>query len=108
MLSPWQWIGMGLKMARMPKFDPMDLVASNKAVLGFNLSFFAQEKELVSMLFDQVCAWILLKENGLTCPRLSEKEGMERIGEAHNLIMSGQSIGKIVITMPPEEEPDEI
>jgi NADPH:quinone reductase-like Zn-dependent oxidoreductase len=108
MLSPWQWIGMGLKMARMPKFDPMDLVISNKAVMGFNLSFFAQEKELVSMLFDQVCTWILLKEKGLTCPRVEEMEGMERIGKAHNSIMSGQSIGKIVVTMLPEEEPDEI
>mmetsp|Transcript_32570 Transcript_32570/g.53863 ORF Transcript_32570/g.53863 Transcript_32570/m.53863 type:complete len:100 (-) Transcript_32570:35-334(-) len=99
-------------MASMPQFDAMDLVVSNKAVLGFNLSFFAQERELVSMLFDQVCTWIESgnDEHGekLTCPQVVEMEGMERIGKAHDLIMSGQSVGKIVITMPPVEEPDEI
>ena len=104
MLSPWQWIQMGRKMNNMPKFDPMDLVVSSKSVLGFNLSFFADETDLVSSLFNQVCEW--LEDGALRCPRVVEME-MERIGEAHQLIMSGQSIGKIVVTTR-EEEPDEI
>ena len=75
----------------------MDLVVSNKAVLGFNLSFFAEEKELVTQLFDQVCQW--LEQGLLECPRVVELE-MDRIGEAHDLIMSGKSVGKIVLTVP--------
>jgi synaptic vesicle membrane protein VAT-1 len=97
MLSPLEWIRMGQKMSAMPKFDPMDLVVSNKAVLGFNLSFFAEEKELVTQLFDQVCQW--LEQGLLECPRVVELE-MDRIGEAHDLIMSGKSVGKIVLTVP--------
>ena len=97
-LSPLEWIRMGIKMSAMPKFDPMDLVVSNKAVLGFNLSFFAEEKELVAQLFDQVCHW--LEQGLLECPRIVEME-MERIGEAHDLIMSGKSVGKIVLTIDP-------
>lgn len=97
MLSPLEWIRMGQRMSAMPKFDPMDLVVSNKAVLGFNLSFFAEEKELVKQLFDQICDW--LEQGLLECPRVVEME-MDRIGEAHDLIMSGKSVGKIVLTVP--------
>ena len=78
----------------MPTFDPMDMVTSNKSVLGFNLSFFADEAEIVSDLFDQICAW--LKFDRLKVPRVTELE-LERIVEAHELIQSGKSVGKIVI-----------
>ena len=93
-LSPLQWIGMGRRMSAMPSFDPMDMVTSNKSVLGFNLSFFADEKEVVSALFDQVCEW--LKAGKLKLPRVVEMD-MARIVEAHELIQSGKSVGKIVI-----------
>ena len=93
-LSPIQWIRMSDKMSAMPKFDPMDLTVSNKSVMGFNLSFFEKEVELVSELFDQICTWI--EQGKLQCPRVVEM-GMNDTGEAHTLIMSGESIGKIVI-----------
>ncbi|GAX19875.1 hypothetical protein FisN_1Lh660 [Fistulifera solaris] len=70
MLSPWQWLKMAYKMTNMPKLDPMEMGAVNKAVLAFNLSFFANEREMLSDLFDQVLAW--LEEGKLSCPR-SEK-----------------------------------
>lgn len=95
MLSPMEWIRMAKKMGSMPAFDPMDLTVENKSVLGFNLSFFADEVEVVSDLFDQVCTW--LEKGLLDCPRVQTFEGMECIGEAHSLIQSGSSIGKIVI-----------
>ena len=94
MLSPMEWIRMAKKMTSMPTFDPMDLTVSNKSVLGFNLSFFADEREVVGELFDQICTW--LKEKKLRCPRI-EKMKMKDIGEAHSLIQSGLSVGKIVM-----------
>ena len=54
------------KVAAMPKFDPMDLTVSNKSVLGFNLSFFADEIEVLSDMFDQILIWI--EERKLRCP----------------------------------------
>lgn len=78
----------------MPAFDPMDLTVSNKSVLGFNLSFFADEREVVGELFDQICIW--LEEEKLRCPRVVTMK-MENIGEAHSLIQSGSSVGKIVM-----------
>mmetsp|Transcript_10881 Transcript_10881/g.16461 ORF Transcript_10881/g.16461 Transcript_10881/m.16461 type:complete len:368 (+) Transcript_10881:693-1796(+) len=94
MLSPWEWIRMARKMGSMPKFDPMDLTVENKSVLGFNLSFFSGEQELVSTLFDQICEW--LETGSLKCPRVVKMK-MSQIADAHTLIQSGSSIGKIVI-----------
>mmetsp|Transcript_7076 Transcript_7076/g.15603 ORF Transcript_7076/g.15603 Transcript_7076/m.15603 type:complete len:453 (-) Transcript_7076:676-2034(-) len=94
-LSPLEWIRMTKKVAIMPKFDAMDLTVSNKSILGFNLSFFAEERDILSDMFDQVVEWI--EEKKLLCPRVIEME-MKNVGEAHTLIQSGKSIGKIVLT----------
>jgi synaptic vesicle membrane protein VAT-1 len=103
MLSPMEWIRMGLRMNGMPKFDAMAMGQDNKAVLAFNLSFFAQEREMLSHLFDQVCEW--LEQGKLACPRVVEFSGMEQIAQAHELIQSGKSVGKIVLhTSPPHQD----
>ena len=93
-LSPWEWIQMAFRQSRMPTFDPMQMTVSNKSVLAFNLSFFAEETQLVSTLLDQVVQW--LSEKKLTCPTVVEMT-MEHIADAHSYIQSGKSIGKIVI-----------
>lgn len=94
-LSPWQWLRMGLKQQRMPKLNVMEMGTENKAVLAFNLSFFADETEMLSHLFDQILSWIQSGE--LVLPRVVELE-MTEIRQAHDLIQSGRSIGKIVLT----------
>ncbi|KAL7485821.1 hypothetical protein ACHAW6_012127 [Cyclotella cf. meneghiniana] len=94
MLSPFEWIRMAKKVVSMPKFDAMDLTVSNKAVLGFNLSFFAEEIEVLSDQFDQILRWI--EEGKLRCPRIVEMH-MNEVAEAHTLIQSGKSIGKIIL-----------
>ena len=95
MLSPLEWLCMARKVAVMPKFDAMDLTVSNKSVLGFNLSFFADEVEILSDMFDQILVWI--EEGKLKCPRVCTMQ-MENVGEAHSFIQSGKSSGKIVLT----------
>jgi len=96
MLSPLEWIKMAFKLNKMPKFDPMDLTVSNKSVLGFNLSFFADEKELVSEMFDTVVGW--MEKGKLRCPRVMLYD-VDNIGQAHEMIQSGKSVGKIVIEL---------
>ena len=95
MLSPLEWLRMAGRMISMPKFDAMDLTVSNKSVLGFNLSFFADEVEILSDMFDQILIWI--EEGKLNCPRVCEMT-MDKVGEAHSFIQSGKSSGKIVLT----------
>jgi len=94
MLHPLNWVRMIIKMLRMPQFDAMDLVESNKSVLGFNLSFFVDQVDMLTCLYDQIETWF---QNGhLRCPRVVEMK-MEDVQDAHALIQSGKSIGKIVI-----------
>lgn len=95
MLAPKQWYQMVKNLGKVPKIDPMDLTVSNKCVMGFNLSFFSEEKEVCSMYFDQIYEWLESKQ--LKCPKIAEFEKMEDIGKAHQLIQSGKSIGKIVV-----------
>jgi NADPH:quinone reductase-like Zn-dependent oxidoreductase len=95
MLDPLEWLRMIHKMTRMPKFNPMKLTTSNKSVLGFNLSFFVDEIEMLGTMYDQISAWV--DTGALQCPRVVEME-MTEIANAHALIQSGKSIGKIVIT----------
>ena len=47
-LSPAAWVSMALGMLKMPRFDPMELVTTSRSVSGFNLSFFADEQELIA------------------------------------------------------------
>ena len=95
MLNPLEWMRMAKKQSNMPLFDAMDLTVSNKSVLGFNLSFFAEEREVLSDMFDQILEWIRYEK--LKCPNVEEMK-MENISQAHELISSGKSVGKIVVT----------
>ena len=95
-LSPLEWLKMAAKMQRMPKFDPMEMGQSNKALLGFNLSFFASEREMLSGLFDSILQW--LDEGKIHCPRVVAMN-MDETADAHDLIQSGTTVGKLVLNM---------
>ncbi len=94
MLHPLEWLGMMQKMMQMPKFNPMKLTTGNKSLMGFNLSFFVEEIEMLGTLYDQISKWFQAGE--LQCPRIVEMN-MTDIASAHELIQSGKSVGKIVL-----------
>ncbi|GMH61289.1 hypothetical protein TrRE_jg8721, partial [Triparma retinervis] len=64
-----------------------------RGVLGFNLSFFENETELIGQYFDILNGWI---EEGIVMPKVNLFDITE-VGKAHELIQSGRSKGKIVI-----------
>jgi NADPH:quinone reductase-like Zn-dependent oxidoreductase len=69
------------------------MVLESKAVLGFNLSFFADEHVLLKVYFDQIQTW--LADGSLRVAKVTEYE-MAEVAQAHELIQSGKSVGKIV------------
>lgn len=83
-----------LGMLKMPKFDAMALVVESRAVIGFNLSFFAEEHQLIEEYMNQVVEWI---SSGAIKVAEVTSYPMSQIQKAHELIQSGQSRGKIVI-----------
>ena len=90
-------IRMAMKQQSMPKFDAMEMGSENKAILAFNLSFFSEEQEMFADFFEAVLDWI--RQRKLECPRITEFEGLDKTTEAHELIQSGQSVGKLIITL---------
>ena len=73
----------------------MDFVSSNRSLLGFNLSFFVGEIELMGIFYDQISDWI--RSGMIQVPSVVEMD-MQDIVKAHDLIQSGRSVGKIVIS----------
>jgi synaptic vesicle membrane protein VAT-1 len=94
LLSPLNWGKMIVGMLQMPKFDAMALVVDSRAVIGFNLSFFANEHQLIKEYMDQVVAWLASED--LKVAEVTPY-AMTDIQKAHELIQSGQSRGKIVV-----------
>ena len=93
LLSPMTWIDMALKLIRMPRFDPMALCVDSKAVLGFNLSFFADEHELIATYMKQILEWTESKKIKVASVT---SFAVDEVARAHELIQSGASVGKIV------------
>lgn len=102
-LSPFTWIKMATDMVfRMPKFDSMKMVLESKAVLGFNLSFFADQHDMIDAYMNQILTWIT--ESKVRVAHVNVFS-MESIHEAHEHIQSGRSVGKIVVRTAPGSEP---
>jgi len=99
-LNPLNWLRMGFGMASMPHFDSMRMVLENKAILGFNLSFFAEEHGLIDKYMLQLKEW--LDSGKIKVSKVTEFS-MDQVAEAHSLIQSGKSVGKIVLRTPAAE-----
>jgi NADPH:quinone reductase-like Zn-dependent oxidoreductase len=97
LLSPLQWIRMIYRVAVMPKFDTLAMVLESKGILGFNLSFFSEEHELINQYFAQIIQWI--EKGKISAPSCTVNE-MKDIGRAHEMIQSGSTVGKLVIRVP--------
>ena len=70
------------------------MTLDSRGVIGFNLSFFENETDVIGSYFDTLVEWI--QEKKLVIPHTHEF-GMGDIVKAHELIQSGESTGKIVI-----------
>lgn len=86
----------GIGLLKTPRFAPMDLISSNKGVLGFNLSFLFQEKELIN---DCIKNFHRMTTDGSIKPIPITTFPFEEVAKAHQLIESGKSVGKIVLTV---------
>eukprot|EP00606_Chrysophyceae_sp_TOSAG23-5_P000228 GSChrysophyteH2.ASY1.ANO1.1744.1 assembled CDS len=95
LLSPLNWLNMGMSRVKMPRFDPMELTLESRSVAGFNLSFFEKEHKMIEQYLDQLSIWL---EQGKIVPSEVTVFPVEEVGKAHELIQSGQSRGKLVVS----------
>ena len=100
LLSPYAWGKMILGMLSMPKFDAMELTLKSRGILGFNLSFFADELELIQAYMNTLVEWL---EQEKIVPSRVTVFPVNEIRKAHALIQSGKSIGKIVMQIEQQQ-----
>ncbi|CAD7927095.1 unnamed protein product [Amoebophrya sp. A120] len=95
-LSPWQWLKMLYKMVQgMPRFDPMNMTVASKGAIGFNLSFFAKETEVLKYYFDMIVGYVEKGVIGKAIPVTVLKDARE----AHTVLSSAASVGKLVVEL---------
>ncbi|HXS99744.1 MAG TPA: zinc-binding dehydrogenase [Elusimicrobiota bacterium] len=84
----WNWL-------RVPRFSPLDMTATNRAVMGFNVVFLTDKASLAKEGFDAIAGWA--RSGELKKPPVTEFP-VERVADAHAALESGETVGKLVLT----------
>ncbi len=71
------------------------MTSDNKSVLSFNLSFMFHKKQLLSQMFEELLGWV--QEGKIKVPPQTLFP-LHQVSQAHKLIESGMSVGKLVLT----------
>lgn len=88
------YLKLGIGLLKTPKFSPLDMISENKGVIGFNLSYLFDQTELISDCLEGLNRQI---EMGNIKPIPITRFNFTDIADAHRLIESGRSVGKIVL-----------
>lgn len=86
----WNWL-------RVPRFNPLAMTASNRAVMGFNVVFLTESEALAKDGFDKIAAWM---RDGKIAKSPVTAFPVEKVAEAHRTLESGDTVGKLVLTFP--------
>lgn len=82
-------------MFKIPKFSLLDMITVNKSVVGLNVSFLFERQDLIQENMSQLQTWC---KEGKIVPPKTTKFSFVDVAQAHQLLESGQSMGKIVLT----------
>lgn len=81
---------------RTPKFNPINMTSDNHSVLAFNLSYMFKKKDILDEDMKSILQWV---EGGKVLPPVVKSYPLENVAEAHRDLESGQTIGKLVLTI---------
>lgn len=90
------WIKMIWDYWRTPRFNPLQMTRDNRSVLAFNLSYMFGAKELLKEAMDNILQG--MREGSLEPPQIHTYP-LEQVAEAHRALESGQTVGKLVLTI---------
>jgi NADPH:quinone reductase-like Zn-dependent oxidoreductase len=88
------FIKLATDFVRTPKFSPIDLCTHNKGVIGFNVSFLFERMDLIAEAMEGLLK--LVSEGKIKAPAVKTFP-FHQVSEAHRLIESGRSVGKLVL-----------
>ena len=84
----WNWL-------RVPRFSPLEMTATNRAVLGFNVVFLTDRAELAKDGFDAISGWM---RDGKIRKAPVTAFPVEKVADAHRALETGDTVGKVVLT----------
>lgn len=80
---------------RVPKFSPLSMTTTNRAVMGFNIAFLYEKFELATEGMTKMLQWI---DEGKIRKVPVTAFPLEKTAHAHQAIESGSTVGKLVLT----------
>ncbi|MDE2292340.1 MAG: zinc-binding dehydrogenase [Elusimicrobia bacterium] len=89
------WLGLAMRYARVPRFNPFELTKLNRAVAGFNVVYLFNKPELAGHAMGEMLA--LVRQGKLRPPKVTAFPA-ERVADAHRALESGSTTGKLVLT----------
>jgi len=79
---------------RTPRFNPLNMTSDNHSVMAFNLSFLFERNERLQNAMKILMGWVA--EEKIKPPKITTVP-FDEVAEAHRLLETGQSTGKIVL-----------
>lgn len=76
-----------------PKIDPQKMIETNKGILGFNLIWLYDRKELMKQILKE------LEALNMEAPYIGHHFKFEEMHQALKLFQSGKTMGKVVLTI---------
>jgi len=83
----WQYL-------RTPRFNPLEMVDRNAAVLAFNLSYLFEQVALFQTAMDDLVQKL---ESKAIQPLPAQQHALARVADAHREIQSGRTVGKLAL-----------
>mmetsp|Transcript_31867 Transcript_31867/g.26880 ORF Transcript_31867/g.26880 Transcript_31867/m.26880 type:complete len:267 (+) Transcript_31867:3-803(+) len=83
----WLWL-------RRPMVDPLEIIAANKAVLGFNLIWLWDKVDEIGDMLHSMMIKVPWKK-----PLIGKTYEMSQLPDGMRYLQSGQSVGKVVVTV---------
>jgi NADPH:quinone reductase-like Zn-dependent oxidoreductase len=93
------YLRLAYKYFRTPRFNPILMTGSNKAVMAFNLSYLFDENERLKEAMHEL---LDLVGQGLLHPLETRCFPLAQANAAHRELETGKTTGKLVLTIPPD------
>ncbi len=87
------WLRLAWLYLTRPKIDPQKMIESNKAILGFNLIWLYNKKELMQQILKE------LEVLKMDAPFIGHQFKFEDMQQAIKLFQSGKTTGKVVLSL---------
>jgi len=88
------WPRLAVQWLRTPRFNPLRMTHDNRSVLAFNLSYLFHAHRLLAEAMERLMA---LLERGTIRALETTEFPLESVADAHRALVSGETVGKLVL-----------